>query len=103
MLSFAQIGAVVLQKKDFNFDIIFSGLRNCLALEKDVAFHLNNFESPLPMDALCQVWLNWSSASGKEVEKVKSLQTSRRTNRQTDRRRTTGGQKSSLELSARVS
>ena len=41
---------------------------------------------------------NWSSGSG-EDENMKSLQT----NGQTDRRRTTGDQKSILELSAQVS
>ena len=41
---------------------------------------------------------NWPSGSGEEDENVKSLQT----DGQTDRR-TTGDQKSSLELSAQVS
>ena len=43
------------------------------------------------------------SGSGEEDENVKSLQTDRQTDGQTDRRRTTGDQKSSLELSAQVS
>ena len=47
---------------------------------------------------------NWSSGSGEEDKKVKSLQTDgqtdRQTDKQTDRRRTTGDQKSSLELSS---
>ena len=30
---------------------------NYLPLEKCMALHLNKFESPLPNDALCQVWL----------------------------------------------
>jgi hypothetical protein len=42
---------------------------------------------------------NWPSGSGEEVENVKSLQTDGRTNG----RRTTGDQKSSLDLSAQVS
>ena len=42
---------------------------------------------------------NWVSGSGEEVENVKSLQTDRRTDRQTkDRHQTTGNQKSSGEL-----
>ena len=49
------------------------------------------------------IWIfrffNWPSGSGEEDENVKSLQT----NGQTDRRRTTGDQKSLLELSAQVS
>ena len=43
--------------------------------------------------------LNWPNGSGEEDENVKSLQT----DGQTDRRRTIGDQKSSLELSAQVS
>jgi hypothetical protein len=43
---------------------------------------------------------NWSSGSGEEVENVKVY---RETDDKTDRRRTTGDQKSSLELSAQVS
>ena len=31
--------------------------RNNLPLEKSVALHLDKLESPLPKDALCQVWL----------------------------------------------
>ena len=46
---------------------------------------------------------NWPSGSGEEDENVKSLQTDRQTDGQTDRRRTTSDQKSSLELSAQVS
>ena len=53
---------------------------------------------------LCaKLGLNWPSGSGEEDENVKSLQTDRQTDGQTDRRRTTGDQKSSLELSAQVS
>ena len=45
---------------------------------------------------------NWPSGSGEEDENVKSF-TDGRTDRQTDSRRTTVDQKSSLELSAKVS
>ena len=41
----------------FNFVIEFSLFRNYLSLEKDLALHLNKFESPSPKDALCQSWL----------------------------------------------
>ena len=37
-------------------------------------------------ETLCQVWLNWPSGSGEEVENMKSLQTDRRTDGQTDDR-----------------
>ena len=60
---------------------------------------MKKLESPSPKDALCKFGWNWPSGSGEEDENVKSLQT----DRQTDRRRTTGDQKSSLELSAQVS
>jgi hypothetical protein len=43
---------------------------------------------------------NWPSGSEEEVENVKAY---RQTDRQTDGRRTTGDQNSSLELSAQVS
>ena len=29
-----------------------------LPMKKDITLHLNNFESPLANDALCQAWLN---------------------------------------------
>ena len=35
----------------------FSLFRNYLPLEKCMALHLNKLQSPLPKDALCQVWL----------------------------------------------
>ena len=121
----------------FNKILLF---RYYLPLEKGMAFYLNKLESPLPKDALCQVWLklvkwfwsrrffnifnnyyifaiispgkraspfiwrilnplharmlcakfgwNYPSGSGKEVENVKSLQTDKRTNGQTDRQTT---------------
>jgi hypothetical protein len=67
-----------------------------LPLEKGCPFCLYKLESPPPKDDLCKVWLNWLSGSGEEVENVKVY-------RQTDGCRTTGDQKSSLELSAQVS
>ena len=41
----------------FRFVNVFSQLRNYLPLEKGGALHSNNPESPLPKNALCQVWL----------------------------------------------
>ena len=53
--------------------------------------------NPLHPGILCAKFgWNWPSGSGEEDENVKSLQT----DGQTDRRRTTGDQNSSLELSA---
>ena len=40
-----------------NFINVFWLFRNYLHLEKGGALHLNKLESPLPKDALCQVWL----------------------------------------------
>ena len=72
---------------------------NNLPFGKSVALHLNKLESPSPRDTLCQVWLKLAQWSGEEDENVKSSLTDGRT----DRRLTTGDQKSSLELSAQVS
>ena len=47
-----------LEKKILKFrQCIFLLFRNYLPLEKDGALHFNKLESPLPKDALCQVWL----------------------------------------------
>ena len=62
------------RRRFLNFVNVFLLFPIYIPLEKAVALHLNKLESPSPKDALCQVWL-------------------------TDRR-TTGDQKSSLELSA---
>ena len=40
--------------KVFNLFLLFP---HYLPFGKDVAFHLNKLESPLPKNALCQVWL----------------------------------------------
>ena len=75
----------------FNFINVFSLFHNYmyLPLEEGGALHLNKFESPLPKDALCQVWLKlaqWFWRRRWQCEKF------------TDGRRTTGDKKSSLEL-----
>ena len=68
---------------------VFSLFYNYLSLEKHVALLLNKLESPSSKDALCQVWLNWSSGSG-EDENVKSLrQRKQRRRLQRQVRRTT--------------
>ena len=57
MPSLVEIDPVVLEKKIFNFINIFSLFRNYLPMEKGGAHHLIKLESPLPEDALCQIWL----------------------------------------------
>jgi hypothetical protein len=52
--SVIEIGQLVLKEKFFS---VFLLLRYCLPLGKGVPFHLNNLESPLPKDDLCEVWL----------------------------------------------
>jgi hypothetical protein len=74
-----------------------------LPLEKGDPLHLNKLETPLPKDDLCQVWLKLAQWFWRRSRKCKSLQTDGQTVRWTDRRRTTGDQNSSLELSAQVS
>ena len=46
------------RKRFLIFVNVFSLFRNYFPLEKGGVLHLNNLESPLPKDALCQVWLN---------------------------------------------
>ena len=45
------------RKRFFKFVNVFLQFRNYLPLESGGALHLNKFESPLPKDDLCQVWL----------------------------------------------
>ena len=45
------------RRRLLNLVNVFSLFRNYLPLEKGVTLHLNKLESPLPKDALCQVWL----------------------------------------------
>ena len=61
-------------------------------------YHLNKLESPSPKAALCQVRLKLAQQFRRRDENVKSLQTDGETDGRTDRRRTTGDQKSSVEL-----
>ena len=61
MPSLVEIGSVVLEKKIFKVHQCIFTLSYYLPLEKGVALHLNKIESPLPKDALCQVWLNLAS------------------------------------------
>ena len=61
---------------------VFFLLPNYLPFEKGVALPLNKRESPSPKDALCQVWLKLAQW----------FWIRRQTDKQTDRRRTTGDQ-----------
>ena len=90
------------RRRFFNFVNVFSLFCNYLPLEKDGALHLNKLVSPLTKDALCQVWLKLAQWFWRRRWKCKKF-TDRQTDGQTDRRRTKGDQKSSLELSAQVS
>jgi hypothetical protein len=63
-------------------------------LEKGDPLHVNKLETPSPKDDLCQVWSKLTQWFCRKSRKCKSLQTDGRT---------TGDQKSSLELSAQVS
>ena len=56
MASLVKTGPVDLEEI-LNFVNAFSLFRNYLIFEKGVDLHLEIFESPLPKDALCQVWL----------------------------------------------
>ena len=49
--------AQLLWRRFFKFVKVFSQFRNYLPLEKGGSLHLSKLESPLPKDALCQVWL----------------------------------------------
>ena len=90
-------------RRFLNFVNVFSLFLKYPPLEKDGALLLNKLEPPSSKDALCQVWLKLAQWFWKEDENAKSLQTDVQTDGQTDRRRTTGDQKNSLELSAQVS
>jgi hypothetical protein len=73
---------------------VFSLFCYHLPLEKDIDIHLNNFKSPFPRDDLCYLRLKLAQQFWRRSRKCNNL---------TDRRRTKCDQKSSLELSARVS
>ena len=79
-----EIGPVALEKKIFIF-------RNYLSLEKGVALYLINLNSLHPR-MLCAILVE-----GEEEENVEILRTD------LDGRRTTGDQKSSLQILAQVS
>ena len=60
-------GPVVQQKRIFfNFINVFSLFRNNLPLEKSDALQLDKFESCLPKNAMCKVWLKLVQCFGGE-------------------------------------
>ena len=94
------------RRRFFNFVNVFLLFCYYLPLEKGGALLLNKLESPSPKDALCQVWLKfaqWFWRRWWKCEKFTDGWTVTWTGGWTDRRRTTGDQKNSLELSAQVS
>mgnify|MGYP003692227413 CR=1 FL=1 len=86
------------RRRFFNFVNVFLLFRNYNPLERAGPFIWTNLQPLNPRMLCAKFGGNWLSGSGEEDEIVKSLQT----DGQTDRRRTTGDQKSSLELSAQV-
>ena len=62
MSSLVEIGSVDAEKKNFFCKLVFSLFSYCFPLEKGLAFPLSQVETPLPKDALCQVWLNFADA-----------------------------------------
>jgi hypothetical protein len=80
--------------------MILTNLLSCmciftLLLLSPLGQNLHNLEYPPPKDDLCQVWSKLTQWFWRRSQKCESLQT--------DGRLTTGDQKSSLELSAKVS
>ena len=70
------------RRRFLNFVNLFSLFPNYLLLEKGGALHLNKLESPLPKDALCQVWLKlaqWFWRRRWKCEKFTDRQTDRQT------------------------
>jgi hypothetical protein len=53
-------------------------------LERGNPLHLNKLESPFSKDDLCHAWLKLAQWFWRRSRKCKSLQTDRRTDRQTD-------------------
>jgi hypothetical protein len=88
-----EIGLLVLEKKIFkSCQCIFTVFLLTLGDGQSPSFE--QFRISSPKDDLCQVWLKLAQWFWRS-RKCKSFQT--------DRRRTTGDQKRSLELSAQVS
>ena len=57
-----EISPVVLEKLFENFINVFLIFINYLPFEKSGALYVNKLASPSPQDALCQVWLKWSTS-----------------------------------------
>ena len=83
VLSLVEIGPVILKNTILKFVNVFWLFRYYLPLEKGVALHLNKYESPLPKDALCQVWLKLAQWFLSKIWKCEKF-TDRRREGQTD-------------------
>ena len=67
-----------LRSRFLKFVNVFSLFRYYPPLEKGGALHLNKLESPLPKDALCQVWLKlaqWFWRRKRKYEKCTTMKT----------------------------
>ena len=78
MLGLVEIGPVVFWRRFLNaFLLIY------FRMEKDIVFHQNKRESPLPKDMLCQIWLKlekkilkfWNWLCGSWEEDFKNVET----------------------------
>jgi hypothetical protein len=79
-----EFGLLVLEKKIFKIFSAFLLFCYYLPLEKGDPLHLNNLETPLPKDDLCQVWLKLAQWFWRRSQKCESLQTDGQTDRRTD-------------------
>jgi hypothetical protein len=88
-------------EQDFSkFSVYFYSFAVISPWRRAIPFIWTNLKPFYPRMICTKSGWNWPSGSGEEVENVKVY---RQTVRRTDRRRTTGDQNSSLELSAQVS
>ena len=77
-----KIGLLIPEKKILNFFNVFFFFRNYLPLQKRMDLHLYKLKSPLPKDALCQVWLQlaqWFLRKRRKCEKFTDRQMDRQT------------------------
>jgi hypothetical protein len=94
-----KLGCWFWRRRFLKFFSVFLLFCDYLPLEKGNPLLFNNLESPPPKDDLHEDWLKLAQWFRRRSRKCKSLQT----DGQTDGRRTTEDQNSSLELSAQVS
>ena len=85
-----------LRRRFLNLVNVFSLLYSYLSLKIGIALHLNKFETHLPKDVLCSVWLKLTNVSLKD-ENVKN-----QTDGQTDDRQMRQSGEFTNELSSQV-